>query len=86
LVASLNKIVTGWVQAEEQADSKELQYKSLIQIIQRQAGRTQSNIHIDRQTQTEGGRTKYTGESGLNEVNTGGNDNDRTRNRWLIGE
>jgi len=26
---------------------------------------TRGNIHIDRQTQTEGGRTKYTEESGL---------------------
>jgi len=44
------------------------------------------NTNIDRQGQNETEETKYTEESGLIGVNTGENDHDRTRNRWLIGE
>jgi len=57
-----------WVQAEEQAESKKLQYTDLLIIrykYRQEDGIYRVTINIDRPRQNEGGRTKYTEESGL---------------------
>jgi len=71
------------VQAEGRTESKITNNIDLL-IKCRQEDRIYPvTLNIDRQGQNETEETKYTEESGLIGVNTGENDHDRTRNRWL---
>jgi len=57
--------VTVRVQAEGQAESKITNNIDLLNKYRQEDGNHSVTLNIDRQTQTEGGRTKYTEESNI---------------------